>query len=119
MNTRRQTKYAALVISILSASLINEYLLKLIKSYYEEPTYKSVVIGMLATLIVFFPLFNFLSKWIGKVSKVYVNTGKRVSSARNIGLYVSFIFALFILFVLYAQNRHGLDVLARLKQLFS
>ena len=69
MNLHKATKYAALIISILSASLVNEFVVKYIKSYYQEHTYQSVLIGMLVTVIVFVPLFSFLGKWINKASK--------------------------------------------------
>ena len=117
MNLQKRTKYAALIISILTASLVNEYLLKLIKAYYEEPTYRSVAIGMLATVIVFVPLFSILNKWINHATKAYISTGKKVTSNSKMGLYISFFIALFILFVLYAKNRHGIDVLGRLSRM--
>ncbi len=117
MNLQKRTKYAALIISILTASLVNEYLLKLIKSYYEEPTYQSVAIGMLATIIVFVPLFSILNKWINSATKAYIKTGKKVASNSKIGLYLSFLIALFILFVLYARHRHGIDVLGRISNM--
>lgn len=118
MNLQKRTKYAALIISILTASLINEYLLKLIKSYYEEPTYQSVAIGMLITIIVFVPLFSILNKWINRATKSYIKTSKKVASNSKTGLYVSFMIALFILFVLYAKQRHEIDVIARMNHMF-
>ena len=117
MNIRKQTKYAALIISILSASLLNEYILKQLKSYYQEPTYESVAIGMLVTVAIFVPIVTFLGKWIGKASKTYILAGKKMSSSRARGLYVSFIIAILILYVLYAKYRHGIDIIARLNQL--
>ena len=117
MNLQKRTKYAALIISILTASLVNEYILKLIKSYYEEPTYQSVAIGMLATIIIFVPLFSILNKWINSATKVYIKTGKKVTANSKTGLYMSFLIALFILFILYAKLRHGIDVLGRLNRL--
>lgn len=118
MNIRKQTRYAALIISILSASLLNEYILKLLKSYYEEPTYQSVAIGMLITVLIFVPIVSFLGKWVGKASKTYLLAGKTISASRTRGLYISFVIALAILFVLYAKYRHGMDILARLGNMF-
>lgn len=116
MNSRKITKYAALIISILSASLINEYIVKLIKGYYQESSYKSVAIGMLVTLIVFVPLFKVLGKWINTVSKGYIKTGKKVASNSNTGLIISFLIAIVVLFILFAQIRHGLDVISDFKR---
>lgn len=116
MSLQKTTKYAALIISVLSASLINEYVVKLVKSYYQEATYQSVVIGMIVTVVVFVPLFSILGKWIAKASKSYIKTGKKVASNSRIGLYVSFIIALFVLFVFFADIRHGIDVIRDIKQ---
>ena len=117
MNSRKITKYAALIISILSASLINEYIVKLIKGYYQESSYKSVAIGMLVTIIVFVPLFKILGKWINTVSKKYIKTGKKVASNSTTGLWISFLIAMLVLFVLFAQIRHGLDVISDIKSI--
>ena len=117
MNSRKITKYAALVISILIASLLNEFIVKLIKGYYQESSYKSVAIGMVVTLIVFVPLFKILGKWINTVSKKYIKTGKKVASNSTTGLWVSFLIALLILFILFAKIRHGLDVVSDLNRI--
>lgn len=117
MNLHKATKYAALIISILSASLVNEFVVKYIKSYYQEHTYQSVLIGMLVTVIVFVPLFSFLGKWINKASKSYVKTGKKVASNSRTGLWISFLIAMIVLFVLFAEIRHDLHPIEDLKQL--
>src|SRR5690606_9632879 len=118
MNIRKQIRYASLIISILSASLLNEYILKILKSYYAEPTYQSVAIGMLITLLIFVPIVSFLGKWVGKASKTYLLAGKTISANRTRGLYISFVIAMAILFFLYAKYRHGMDILSRLSQMF-
>ncbi|NQY07640.1 MAG: hypothetical protein HRT68_15955 [Flavobacteriaceae bacterium] len=115
---QKNTKYTALIISILSASLINEFIVKYIKSYYQEHTYKSVAIGMLVTVVVFVPLFSFVGKWLNKASKSYIKTGKKVASNSRTGLWISFLIALVILFALFASIRHDLDVLNDIKSLF-
>ena len=118
MRIQKASKYAALIISILSASLINEYIVKYINSYYKDHSYKSVLIGMAVTVVVFVPLFSVVGKWLTKASKSYVKAGKKVASNNWIGLFVSFIIALAILFVFFAEIRHGLHVTNALKQLF-
>ena len=116
MKLTKATKYATIVLSILTASLVNEYVVKRVNLYYKEPTYLSVLIGMGVTVLIFVPLFGLLGKWITNASKAYLKTSKKVSSNSYRGLFVGFLLAFLILFVLYAKIRHGLDVLVFLKQ---
>ena len=115
MGLAKSTKYATIVISILSASLINEYVVKLINSYYKESTYKSVLIGMAVTILVFVPMFGFVGKWIGKASKTYLKASKKVAKKSSNGLFFGFLIAFAILFVLFANIRHNIDVFSDLR----
>lgn len=117
MSLTKSTKYAAIIISVLAASLINEYIVKLINSYYKEATYTSVLIGMGVTVLVFVPLFGIVGKWIGKASKSYLKASKKVASKSSNGLFVGFLIAFVILFVLFAEIRHNIDVLGRMSAL--
>lgn len=115
MALTRRTKYATIIISVLAASLINEYIVKWVNTYYKEPTYTSVLIGMAVTVIVFVPLFGLVGKWINAASKAYLKKSKKVASNSGVGLLFGFLIAFGILFVLFAKIRHGLDFIAYLK----
>jgi uncharacterized protein YacL len=117
MSLTKSTKYATIVISVLTASLINEYVVKLINSYYKENTYVSVLIGMAVTVLVFVPMFGFVGKWIGKASKTYLKASKKVAKKSSNGLFFGFLIAFVILFILFAKIRHQIDVLANIDAL--
>ncbi|PHS03659.1 MAG: hypothetical protein COA88_15355 [Kordia sp.] len=114
MSLTKSTKYATIIISVLTASLINEYVVKLINSYYKESTYISVLIGMVVTILIFVPMFGLVGKWIGKVSKSYLKVSKKVAKKSSNGLFFGFLIAFAILFVLFAKTRHNIDVIANL-----
>ncbi len=117
MSLAKSTKYATIVISILTASLVNEYVVKLINSYYKESTYQSVLIGMAVTVLIFVPMFGFVGKWISKASKTYLKASKKVAKKSSNGLFFGFLIAFVILFVLFATIRHNIDVFSDLRAL--
>lgn len=117
MKLTKSTKYATIIISILTASLINEYIVKLVNSYYKEPTYTSVLIGMMVTVLIYVPLFGLIGKWINQASKSYLKASKKVSSSNSRGLLIGFLIAFVILFIFFAKIRHGLDVVTKLSHL--
>lgn len=117
MALAKRTKYATIIISVLTASLVNEYVVKWVNSYYKEPTYTSVLVGMGVTVLIFVPLFGLFGKWINSASKVYLKKSKKVASNSGIGLLIGFLIAFAVLFVFFAKVRHGLDVISYLKNL--
>ena len=118
MSLTKSTKYATIIISVLTASLINEYVVGLINSYYKESTYVSVLIGMTVTILIFVPMFGLVGKWISKVSKSYLKASKKVAKKSSNGLFFGFVVAFVILFILFAKIRHDIDVIANLITLF-
>jgi len=117
MNNRKLTQYATLIISILSASLLNEYIVGIINSYYKNRSYLSVLIGMLVTVAVFVPMFGIVRSWMDAASKTYLKASKKVAKKSNRGLFWGFLIAFGILFVLFAKIRHQLDVIQEIKHL--
>lgn len=114
MKLTKTTKYATLIISILTASLVNEYLVRFINSYYKEGTYLSVLIGMLVTVLVFVPMFGFVKSLMDKASKSYLKASKKIAKKNSTGLFIGFVVAFAILFVLFANIRHNIDVIGNL-----
>ncbi|MGB1270137.1 MAG: hypothetical protein ACPG45_10415 [Flavobacteriaceae bacterium] len=114
MKLTKSTKYATLVISILTASLVNEYFVKLINSYYKAGTYMSVLIGMIVTVLIFVPMFGFVKRMMDKASKSYLKASKKIAKKNSTGLFFGFLIAFGVLFILFAQIRHNIDVLGKL-----
>jgi len=114
MNTYKFTKYATLIISILTASLLNEYIVGYVNSHYKSRTYLSVLIGMAVTLLIFVPVFGIVRKWMDTATKTYLKTSKKIAKKNNTGLFWGFLIAFAVLFVLFAKIRHGIDVLSRI-----
>ena len=112
------TKYIILVISILTASLLTEFIVKHVSKYYHDRTYLSVAMSMAITVVVFVPLFGFMGKLINRFSKEYVNHSKRISKNSMTGLLIGTLLALATLFIFFAYVRHGINVWNDFKGLF-
>ncbi|PKV51973.1 hypothetical protein ATE84_4073 [Aquimarina sp. MAR_2010_214] len=116
MSNRKTTKYAIYAVAVLSAALINEYILKYVKKHIDQQGYLLVLIDMLVIVLIFAPAFALVTNYAKKISKVYLKTSKKISS-RNNGILLGFIVAILILFILYANLRHNINVIHDLKSL--
>lgn len=117
MFNRKLTKYAIYSIAVLSATLINQYLITFIKQYIHMHGYLLVLADMLIILLIFTPAFTLVSKYTKKISAAYMKTSKKVSNNKN-GTLFGLLVAFGILFVLFALQRHHIDVIADLKGVF-
>ena len=115
MNTRTFTKYAAYIVAVLSATLINQYILKFISKYIHVHGYLLVLVDMALIVLIFAPAFAVVSGLTKKASKVYIKTSKKVSSNSRSGVVFGFTIAFIILFILFAMSRHGMDVIRDIK----
>ncbi|WP_109097471.1 hypothetical protein [Aquimarina sp. AU58] len=118
MSNRQTTKYAIYTVAVLSAALINEYILKYVKKHIDQQGYLLVIIDMLVIVLIFAPAFALVTNYAKKISKAYLKTSKKLSS-RNNGILLGFIVAIIILFILYANLRHNINVINDLKALIS
>ena len=116
MNNRQATKYAIYTVAVLSAALINEFILKYVKKHIHQQGYILVLIDMLVIVLIFAPAFALITNYAKRISKVYIKTSKKFSS-RNNGILLGFIVAILILFILYANLRHNINVISDLKAL--
>ena len=114
MLLRKTSKYAVVIISVLIASLLNEYIIKHLNEYYKDKTYLSILITMLVTVFVFVPMYGITSKLTQRFSKAYLKRSKGISKNSWIGLILGFLIAFVILFVFYGFVRHNVDVLKAL-----
>ena len=114
MFNRKLTKYAIYSIAVLSATLINQYIISYIKQYIHMHGYLLVIADMLVVILIFAPAFTLVSKYTKKMSAAYMKTSKKVSNNKN-GTLLGLLIAIGILFVLFALLRHNIDVIADLK----
>lgn len=112
------TKYAVFIVAALIAALINGLITKYVHQHIDQKGYMLVLIDMLAVVLIFAPIFAFVSKYTKKLSTVYLKTSKKVSGNKK-SILLGFTVALILLFVLYATYRHNLHVLRDLKNLLS
>lgn len=118
MSNRQSTKYAIYAVAVLSAALINEYILKYVKKHIDQQGYLLVLIDMLVIVLIFAPAFALVTNYAKKISKAYLKTSKKISSKNN-GIFLGFIVAILILFILYANLRHNINVINDLKALIT
>ncbi len=116
MSNRQTTKYAIYAVAVLCAALINEYIIKYVKEHVNQQGYILVLIDMIIVVLIFAPAFALVTKYTKKLSKAYMKTSKKMSSNKN-GTLLGFTIAVFILFILYANLRHNIDVISDIKSL--
>jgi hypothetical protein len=112
MNQRKLTNYAIIIITILSAKLLEEYILTLLPNLnsYDNP-YKSIGMRMLLMVFVFYPVLILLDKSVKNVSKHYIKTSKMLSGSGLYGLLFGFLIAIAILYVLFAKVWYNMQLI--------
>lgn len=110
MLLRRYTKIVVYTITILVAMLLSDYLVIMMEEYVGGKSYKAVALKMLIIVVVYFPVFSFLEKYIKKVSTTYTKTSKMVAKSSMLGLTIGFSVALFLLFVMFSLLWYDMNV---------
>ena len=101
---RKLTKYIVIILAILAAELLHAYAHSFFHHQLEGSSpYKSVAVSMLIAVVVFYPVFHFIEKYIHSASEKYVEGAKRVTNNRFIGLVLGFAIAVFLLFAAFSQ----------------
>jgi hypothetical protein len=103
---RKTTKFAVIVISILLAELIHDYIQELLMDWVHESEfglYSSVLISMVVAVVVFYPAFNVIEKYLHYASSKYVEGAKKISKNGFLGLVIGFFLALFLLFIGFSE----------------
>ncbi|RZS92470.1 hypothetical protein [Aquimarina brevivitae] len=118
MNRRQLTKYAIYIVAALSAALINGFVITYVQQHIDENGYMLVLIDMLIVVLIFAPIFALVTKYAKKLSKVYINTSRKVSGNKKTVL-LALLTALVILFILYAKYRHNINVIQDIKNLIA
>jgi hypothetical protein len=109
-------RFVVTTLTILTATLLTNAISDYMVSYKNQ--YKPVVftfLGMAVIIVVFYPLFIKLEDWIKSFSVKVIKSGSSVAG-KYLGLSLTFIGGLLVLFYLYAKVWYHIDFL---KVLFS
>lgn len=71
---------------------------------------KFTAFGMVVIVLIFYPLFEYLNKFTETVTTRFLKKGKNVFG-RSLGIYISFLILLSILYYMYARVWFHLDVI--------
>lgn len=101
---RKVTKYMVIVLAILLAELLHAYAHSFLEEYLTKSSpYRSVAISMVTAVIVFYPAFHFITKYLKYTSEKYVQGAQRVTKNRFVGLLIGFSLAIFLMFAAFSQ----------------
>jgi hypothetical protein len=97
-------KYAVVIIAILLAELVHAYAHSFLVQYKKGvSTYEAVALSMAVAVLVFYPAFHFIEKYITYASERYLDATKKISGGSVLGLFIGFGVAIFLLFMAFAQ----------------
>lgn len=97
---RKITKYVVIAIAILIAELINAFFLLVMEKYKSSHTpYQSTAIQMFASILIYYPLFTFLEKYLHSGSKNLVKNSQKIAQHGFLGILMAFAAAFFIIWV--------------------
>jgi hypothetical protein len=101
MNYRKFVNFLVFVVSILIVNLvttlISDYLMRYKHSVHPL---KATLVGMVITVFVLYPAFNWIDDWSAKLSKKVFAAGKN-AAGKFLGLFWAFSIAFAILFLCY------------------
>jgi len=109
-------KLVITTITILTVNLLTSYLTNYMisyKSHYKPLTYTMIEMGIM--ILIFYPLFIKMEDWLNILSAKIVRKGRSLAG-KYLGLLLTFVVCLSVLFYLYAKLWYKLDVI---KLLFS
>lgn len=113
---RKFTKYVVIILAILLAELLHAYVQSFLETYLTATApYRSVAISMITAVVVFYPAFHFISRYIKYTSKKYVEGAQKITRKRFLGLIIGFLLALFLLFSAFSQIWYHKNPLVDLK----
>jgi hypothetical protein len=104
-------RFVVMTLTILTANLLTNAISNYLISYKNQ--YKPFIftlIGMAVTVVVFYPLFIKLETWVRNVSVRAVNSGKSFAG-KYLGLFLTFLAGLVILFYFYARMWYHINIL--------
>lgn len=101
---KKISKYAIIGIAILLAELLNAFFLLVMEKYKSgHMPYRSTAIQMIASLIVYYPVFTFMEKYIKNSSKHLITNTKKIANHNIGGIILAFTVAFFVIWVALAR----------------
>ncbi len=102
MGSRRLTKIIILVFTILFADVVKELALHFmhIEKNSTSP-FRTVAIGMIIILVVFYPIFSIMDVVMEKMVSGYVRGTKKVAGGSLKGLIIAFVIGFAIIYCVY------------------
>jgi len=103
-------KFVVFTITILTANLISDYVSNFLTSFkYQYKPLTFTLLAMAIITLVFYPLFEFLDKWIINLSKKVVRKGKSFAG-QYVGILLVFFVSLIILTFFYVKLWYGINI---------
>jgi hypothetical protein len=104
-------RFVVTTLTILTANLLTNAISDFMVTYkYSAKPVTFTFLGMLITVIVFYPLFMKLEEWISVISVRFIKSGNSLAG-KYLGLSLAFIAGLIILFYFYARMWYHIDFL--------
>ncbi|HWZ22991.1 MAG TPA: hypothetical protein VNW06_10080 [Cytophagaceae bacterium] len=101
---KKITKYAIIAIAILLAELLSAFFLLIMEKYKSsEMPYRSTAIQMLASIVVYYPVFTFLDKYFKSGSKNLLASTKKIANHHIGGVLLAFALSFFLIWVALAR----------------
>src|ERR1700751_5045000 len=102
--TRKFTQFAVFALAILLAELLQSYAHHFFdEKFVHGHAYKKVMLSMLITLLVFYPIFHFVEKYIKSATEKYVEGTMTITRNRLTGLLIGFAIAITLIFAGFAK----------------
>lgn len=102
-------RFVVITITILTANLLTNEISGYLVTYRNHIKPVTFTFAAMAIIVViFYPLFTKLEEWVKKISQKFIKSGKNVAG-KYLGLFLSFLIALLVLFYFYAKMWYGID----------
>ncbi|MFN8256905.1 MAG: hypothetical protein U0W24_14515 [Bacteroidales bacterium] len=106
---RYLVKFTVFTLTILTANLLGDIASDFLTSYKADlKPFVFTLLAMTVIVAIFYPLFEYLDKWILKLTKRAVREGKSLAG-RNTGIILVFTVSILILVYFYMKQWYGLD----------
>ena len=103
-------KFAATILTILTASLLSTFLTDLMVSYkWEYKPMRFSLFAMAVITLIFYPLFVKLEDILNSISRKFIKVGKSWTG-RYLGLLLMFLLGLLILLYFYAHMWYQINI---------
>ncbi len=104
MNSRKFFSFLTMLAGVLCANLLSSKLEEwLLKQDYDLHPYTLTWIGMLIVVLVLFPLFSYMDKWVKDITAKILKGGKSIGG-KYTGLILVFLLFMAVLHYFYAKD---------------